>query len=87
MLEHKLIAKLKKIQDKKKEVLGKKAELSKEFKVMISESDKKITANTLHRNVLVSIDQSKMLTEYTYKMCMVYSKDGEMKINYQSRYA
>jgi len=82
-----LQVKLKKIQDKKKNVLKKKKELSKEFRVMISEAQKKIAANTIHRNVLVSIDQSKMLTEFTYKTCMIYSKDGEMKISYQSRYA
>jgi len=82
-----LVVKLKKIQDKKKDVLKKKEELTKEFKVMVSEEDKKISANTIHRNVLVSIDQNKMLTEYTYKMCMIYSKEGEMKINFQSRFA
>ena len=78
--------KLKKIQDKQKEIKKKKDELTKEFRVMVAEAEKKITANTIHRNVLLSIDQNKMLTEYTYKMCLIYSREGEMKINSKSRY-
>jgi len=82
-----LLKKLKKVDQKKEEVLKKKAELQKEFRVIVSEGEKRISATTIYRNVLLSIDQNKMLSEYTYKMALVYSKEGEMKINFQSRYA
>jgi hypothetical protein len=82
-----LLVKLKKIDQKKEEVAKKKGELQKEFKVIVSEEEKRISANTIHRNVLLSIDQNKMLTEYTYRMALIYSKEGEMKISFQSRYA
>ncbi|MFC1553181.1 DUF342 domain-containing protein [candidate division KSB1 bacterium] len=81
-----LLVKLKKVEEKKEDVKKKKEELQKEFKVMISEEQKKISATTIYRNVLLSIDQSKMMSEYTYKMAMVFSKEGEMKITYQSRF-
>lgn len=81
-----LIIKLKKIKGKQAELKAKKDELSKEYNVMIAEADKRITATTIYRNVMVSIDQSKLLTEYTYKTTIISSKNGEMKINYQSRY-
>lgn len=82
-----LLIKLKKIEQKRGEVRDKKNELQKEFKVMISEGQKKIAATTIYRNVLLSIDQSKMMTEFTYRAAFVYSKEGDMKINFQTRYA
>ena len=82
-----LLIKLKKIELKREEVQKKKNELKKEFKVMISEDQKKIAGTTIYRNVLLSIDQSKMMTEFTYRAASVFSKEGDMKITFQTRYA
>ncbi len=82
-----LLVKLKKVEAKKEEIKKKKEELSKEYNVTVRESEKKISANTLYRNTLFSIDQNKLLAEYTYKSVLITSKDGDMKINYQSRLA
>ncbi|MCP4723526.1 MAG: DUF342 domain-containing protein [bacterium] len=82
-----LLIKLKKVEAKKGEVKKKKEELSKEYNITVSESEKKISANTLFRNTLFSIDQNKLLAEYTYKSVLITSKEGDMKINYQSRLA
>lgn len=68
------------------EVTAKKAEMTKDLGSSFPEDQKKIVANTVHRGVLLGIDQNKLLTEYTYRLLLVYSKEGEMKINYKSRY-
>ena len=80
-----LLVKLRKAERRKDEIEKQKKELQKEFKVVVSEKEKKISANTIYSNVLLSIDQNKMMTEYIYKMCTVYSRDGQMKINFHSR--
>ncbi|KPK95525.1 hypothetical protein AMJ80_05040 [bacterium SM23_31] len=82
-----LLIKLRKVENRKGEVEKQKKELIKEFRIIVSEKEKKISANTIYSNVILSIDQNKMLTEYIYKMCMVYSRDGQMKINFRSREA
>jgi len=76
----------KNILEQAKEIQKKKEKLSREFRVLVSEEQKKISANTIYRNVYLSIDQNKMWTEYTYKICLVYSRDGDMRINFHSRY-
>jgi len=82
----KLLERLKKIDEKLTKVRAEKEELSSHYKTMVPEEQKKIAVNTLYRGVLVSIDNNKMLTEYTYKLVTVFSKEGEMKVNFKSRF-
>ena len=82
----KLIIKLKKIEQLIEEVTAKKTELEKSFGSSVSEDKKIIRVNTIHRGVLVGIDQNKVLAEYTYKLVIVQSKDGELKMNYKTRF-
>lgn len=82
---NKCLVKLEKVNKKRKEIKKKKENLSLEFKVVVNEEQKRISANMVYRNVILSIDQNKMQTEYTYKSCLVYSKGGDMKIYYQSK--
>ena len=82
----KLMVRLQKIDEKLEKVRAEKDELSSHYKTMVPEEQKKIVINTLYRGVLVSIDQNKMLTEYTYKLVSIFSKEGEMKVNFKSRF-
>lgn len=82
-----MLVKLRKVERKKDEIEKQKKELQKEFKVIVSEKDKKISANTVYSNVIISIDQNKMMTEYIYKMFTAYSRDGKMKTHFRSREA
>jgi uncharacterized protein len=81
-----MILKLRQIEQKIVETEEKKKAMEDEYGGNVSEDLKKIVVNTLHRGVTVGIDQSKLLAEYTYKLVLIQSKDGEMKINYKSRY-
>jgi len=81
-----LIIKLKKVDEKLKEVQKKKEELGKDMKSNVDEAHKRIVATTIHRGVLLGIDNSRFLTEYTYKFCNIFLKSGEMKFNYKTRF-
>jgi len=81
-----LILKLKKLEGLIEKTKEKKKQYDDEFGSSVKEEMKKINANTLHRNVLMGIDQNKLLAEYTYKLIVVYSVEGEMKLNYRSRF-
>ncbi len=64
---NRLLIKLKKVEERLAQVRAQKEELSSHYKTMVPEDKKRITISTLHRGVLVSIDNNKMLTDYTYK--------------------
>ena len=81
-----LILKLKKVEEQVQQATKRRDEIQKQLGSDITEDQKRISVNTLHRGVIVGIDQNKLLAEYTYKLVLVQSKDGEMKINYKSRY-
>jgi len=81
-----LILRLKKVEEKLAKVREEREELSSHYTTMVPENEKKINVTTLYRGVLVSIDTNKMLTDYTYKLVTVYSKEGEMKITFKSRF-
>ena len=81
-----LITKLKKVDEKLDEVLKKKEELGKDMTSNVKEENRRIIATTIHRGVLLGIDNSRFLTEYTYKYCNIHSKEGEMKFNYKTRF-
>jgi len=78
---------LKKVEEMLKEVRKKKVELEKSYGPSLNEEGKTIRVNTLHRGVFVGIGQNKFLAEYTYKFVLIYSKEGELKINYKTRFA
>ena len=82
----KLNLKLKKIEEMIAEVEKGKTELEKSYGSSVSEDKKYIRVNTIHRGVLLGIDQNKFLADYTYKLVVVFSKEGELKINYKSRF-
>ncbi len=82
----KLITKLKKVEEMIEEVQNKKKELEKSYGSSVSEDKKVIRINTLHRGVLIGIDQNKLLAEHTYKLILAQSKDGELKLIYKSRF-
>lgn len=81
-----LLVKLKETEEQLVEQQAQKAEMEKEMGSTVPEDQKKINVNTMHRGVLMGIDQNKMLAEYTYKLVLVFSKEGEMKLNYKSRF-
>lgn len=76
---------LKKVGEILKEVRKKKTELEEFHGPSLNEEGKTIRVNTLHRGVFVGIGQNKFLAEYIYKVVLIYSKDGELKINYKTR--
>ena len=81
-----LITKLKKVEEKLNEVIKKKEELGENMSSSVDQAKRRIIATTIHRGVLLGIDNSRFLTEYTYKYCNIYMKEGEMKFNYKTRF-
>lgn len=81
-----LIGKLKKVEEKLAEVVKKKEELGENMSSSVDQAKRRIIATTIHRGVLLGIDNSRFLTEYTYKYCNIYMKEGEMKFNYKTRF-
>ena len=82
-----LVDNLKKVGEMLEKVRKKKAELEGSYGPSVSEEGKMIRVNTLHRGVFVGIGQNKFLSEYTYKFVLIFSKEGELKINYKTRFA
>ncbi len=81
-----LLLKLKKVEEAKTKLLEKKEALGQDFKSSIKEDEKRVTALTLHRGVLIGIDNTRFRAEFTYRKARVTVKEGELQVNFKSRY-
>ena len=82
----KLKVKVQKIEEMLDDVKKQKAELEKSYGSSVTEEEKIIRVNTLHRGVVVGVDQNRLLAEYTYKLVVILSREGELKMNYKTRF-